>query len=48
MKSKHILVNLTEEQYAVLVVKARSAGFAKNAEYIRFIILEGDNNGTRL
>jgi hypothetical protein len=47
-KSRHILLNLTEEQYALLVKKARASGFSKESEYVRFVVLTGDTNGIRL
>jgi len=45
VKSRSVLIKLSEEQYTVLINKASSAGFTKNAEYIRFKILWEDKNG---
>ena len=38
MKTKALVVRLTEEQDQILIARARSMGFHQRSDYIRFVL----------
>ncbi len=48
VKTKMLVIRITEEQEKILQAKAKSAGFWKKSEYIRTILFKEEKNGTGL
>ena len=46
MKTKMLVIRLTEEQDKLLQERTKSTGFWKKSEYVRTVLFKGANDGS--
>lgn len=48
MKSKNIIVRITEEQEKILNEKSKNAGFLQKSDYIRYVLFMKESTENKL